>query len=216
MGDSLFFFLFFSSPLYFLPVNFFFSFYKIKKRLDEGDVILIDTTECPISRSKKKDVQQATWSGYKHRHTLKYELGLSEKKGVPVWVSGPYVGPEHDLTIFSQKLEKLMKKKGWVGYADGTYYSKKYSSLLNAPQRRKRKKKGEKKRREIYRSPEEKERAKMISRKRIKVENFFGRMKYFRVLSERFRYPLKLHAVFFYLIAQLVTEDMAFRPLRRY
>ena len=50
--------------------------------------MVVDTTECPIQRPLEPWIESSTYSGYKKRHTLKYEVAVTEETGTPVHVKG--------------------------------------------------------------------------------------------------------------------------------
>ena len=67
-------------------------------------------------------IESSTYSGYKKRHTLKYEVAVTEETGTPVHVKGPYPGPTADVTIFQESLKVKMQLLNLPpGLADGTY-----------------------------------------------------------------------------------------------
>ena len=67
---------------------------------DDDDIILVNATEVPIRRPTTSWLQTITYSGYKKKNTLKYEVAISESRGVPLSYSGPYVGPTSEIVIF--------------------------------------------------------------------------------------------------------------------
>jgi hypothetical protein len=100
---------------------------------DEEDRLLIDATEVQIARPTKSWIQNITWSGYKKRNTVKYEVALSEKTGFPVHFSGPYSGATGDVSIFRDVLKQKMIEASYRGLADGTYQGE--GDLLTVPPR---------------------------------------------------------------------------------
>jgi len=169
---------------------------------DDEDRLLIDATEVPIARSTISWVQNITYSGYKKRHTLKYEVALSEKTGEPVSYSGPFVGCTGDITIFRTFLKQKMLDFGLQGLADGTYQGE--SDLLDVPPR-------------PYSADTAEQRAnrKVQSRRRVPVENFFSRMKHFKVLKHTYRHALCDHHEVFFVILSIVKMDLLQKPLRK-
>lgn len=61
--------------------------------------LIIDCTEHPIERPKKK--QQKYYSGKKKRHTLKTEIQITGE-GKIIYISSPHPGREHDMNVRKQ------------------------------------------------------------------------------------------------------------------
>ena len=103
-------------------INFLFENMKELQPLQPGDHVVVDATECPIQRPLEPWIESSTYSGYKKRHTLKYEVAVTEETGTPVHVKGPYPGPTADVTIFQESLKVKMQLLNLPpGLADGTY-----------------------------------------------------------------------------------------------
>jgi hypothetical protein len=169
---------------------------------DEDDRVLVDATEVPIAKPTVAWVQNATWSGYKKRNTLKYEVAISEMSGLPISYSGPFCGATGDVTIFKNYLRERMIERGYRGLADGTYQGQ--SDVLTVPPHG-----------YLGDTTDEAETRKALSHRRIKVENFFGRMKKFRILRDPFRHNLTDHHDVFNVILQLTTMELLSKPLRK-
>ena len=61
------------------------------------------------------------WMSVKYKGSaLKYEVAISIFSGDIVWINGPHRGGKHDLTIFREKLRKLLAK-GEMVEADAGY-----------------------------------------------------------------------------------------------
>ena len=87
---------------------------------EEVESLLIDATEQPIERPKRR--QKPYYSGKKKRHTLKTEIRLT-LKGRIVHVSKPHPGSVHDFTVFKgeqlpPKESRLFVDSGYQGIAD--------------------------------------------------------------------------------------------------
>ena len=67
-------------------------------------VIVIDATECVISRPVNSVLANIMYSGYKKKHTVKYEVAVCETNGTPLSVVGPVAGPTSDMTIYRMKV----------------------------------------------------------------------------------------------------------------
>lgn len=166
------------------------------------DRVLVDATEVVIKRSTIAWVQKATWSGYKRRNTLKYEVAISEQTGMPISFSGPFVGSTSDIKIFRSKLKEKMLEFNYLGLADGTYQGE--QGVLTVPPR------GYKKD-----TPAQRVNRKAQSSRRIQVENFFGRMKLFRVLKTTYRHNILDHYAIFNVVLQITKMDLMINPLRK-
>ena len=157
---------------------------------DEAQALLIDATEQPIERPKRQE--ERWYSGKKKRHSIKNEIIASEK-GKIICVSPSAPGTVHDITI---------RKRGppLPKYADSGYQGYQNNHpLLDIPYRKPRKAKL---------SKEEKDYNSALSRLRVRIEHAIGRMKRFRILADRFRYPRSRHSVKFSIIAG-ITNLMA-------
>jgi len=180
----------------------------LARKMDElgevkkDDVVIVDATECQISRPTISWIQRATYSGYKKKNTVKYEVTVSEKTGKPVYFSGPFPGPAADISIFRSGLKGELRAKGMVGLADGTYQGEMW--CLEVPPR-------------PYKNLTVEQRAyhRALSKRRVLVENFIGRLKSFNALVARWRHSLRLHKIVFKVILNCVAIDLSIRPLRR-
>ena len=109
--------------IFFILCIFFKIYFKVETNLENQThpVIVIDATECVISRPKISTLANIVYSGYKKKHTVKYEVAVSEINGAPLSVMGPVAGPTSDMNIYRMRVRKILKEKGWLGLADGTY-----------------------------------------------------------------------------------------------
>jgi hypothetical protein len=185
--------------------NYFILFIKVQfDPSGHDDRVLVDATECLMRKPTLYWTQKCTYSGYKKRNTLKYEVSISEHTGLPLSYSGPYVGPTGDIEIFRASLKQKMLDFGVLGLADGGYQGE--DDLLFAPPTY-----------YSYTIDTYAERAirRGHSRRRIKVENFFGRMKNFTILRQTYRHHLSTHQDVFVVVLNITRIDLKFRPLRR-
>lgn len=60
--------------------------------------VIVDGTECPVKKPKEPILQQATWSTYKNRNTVKVLVGISPG-GLVSYVSPAYAGSASDRNI---------------------------------------------------------------------------------------------------------------------
>jgi hypothetical protein len=126
---------------------------------------------------------------------LKYEVAISEKSGLPIHFSGPFVGSAADITNFRECLKHKMIAKNYFGLADGTYQGE--SELLTVPPRG-----------FCHETPEQREACKPLARRRGKVENLFIRMKLFHILKNIFRHNIVDHFDVFNCVLCIVKIDM--------
>ncbi len=140
------------------------------------------------------------YSGYKKKHTVKYEVTVSELNGAPLSVVGPAAGPTSDMSLYRIKVRNILKRNGWIGLADGTYQGD-YKYLVVPPR--------------PYRNLTAKQRRfhKRLSKRRIVVENFFARLKNFRCLNIRWRHSILKHKFVFHVLVNCMSIDLEFRPL---
>lgn len=163
-------------------------------------VVAIDATECPLSRPKNSLLGNILYSGYKKKHTLKYEVTVSELDGVPLSIVGPVAGPTADIEIFRLKIREILKKKRWLGIADGSYQGD-YKFLVVPPR--------------PYKglSSSQKKFHMKLSKRRVIVENFFARVKNFHCLCSRWRHNIFKHKWAFFVIINSISIDLEYRPL---
>jgi len=172
----------------------------VKRRItvteEEARALLIDATEQPVERPKRK--QKCWYSGKKKCHTIKAEI-ITTQKGRIVSVSKSAPGTVHDITI--RKRGPPLPKNA-RGYADSGYqgYQNDHAAL-DIPY--KKPKKG-------TLSKQEKEYNHALSRFRVRVEHAIGRMKRFRILADRYRYPRSRHNVKFAIIAGITNLMVGF------
>jgi hypothetical protein len=155
---------------------------KKDRTLTEEKVLalLADVTEIPTQKPSKK--QKEKYSGKKKRHTLKVEMGMSEK-GRIVHLSKVYGGRTHDFKI--RKQERPFCRHA-VKLVDSGYQGlQKRESLVWLPF------KGSKKK---PLTPEQKVPNKTLASLRVPIEHKFAELKVFKILSDRYRnFQKKLH-----------------------
>lgn len=166
----------------------------IRVSADEAQALLIDATEQPIERPKRG--QKRWYSGKKKRHCIKAEV-VATQKGRIAAVSRSVPGTVADITLRRRGPPlppgaHAYMDSGYQGYqgdhpdTETPYKRSKNNSL----------------------TPEEKAYNTAPSRLRVRAEHAIGRMKRFRILSDRWRYPRASHAAAFSIIAG-ITNLMA-------
>lgn len=156
--------------------------------LTEEEIIefFVDATEQQIERPKKG--QKRYYSGKKKKHTIKAQI-IVDKKGKIRSVTKSVPGKKHDKNLYDQTRTMLPQNADIIG--DLGYLGAIGIKLPN------KKPKGK----EL--TKEEKQYNTKLSKRRIKVEHSFGKMKIYQILSQRFRNPLGKHSLIFKNIAGL-------------
>jgi hypothetical protein len=171
---------------------------KLSRR--DAEAIIIDCTEQPIQRPRDDATQKAHYSGKKKRHTLKTEYVVT-REGRIAALSESHPGSHHDLAI-RREAAKLPKRAHI--YADSAYqgYDKEHPNI-DFP----------------YKKPkggsldeEEKQYNRGLGSLRVGVEHRIGRCKRFRIVSERYRNPLRTHDTKTSIVAGLVNIEAGFMP----
>ena len=167
----------------------------VKRRIavseEEAQSLLIDATEQPVQRPKRG--QKRWYSGKKKRHCIKNEI-ITTEAGRIVSVSKSAPGTVADITIrrrgppLSETAHAYMDS-GYQGYQDD-------HPAIDIPYKKPKKGKLTK---------QEKEYNHALSRFRVRVEHAIGRMKKFRILADRYRYPRPRHSIKFSVIAGITN-----------
>lgn len=149
--------------------------------------MLIDGFENPIQRPQGYDNQKVKYSGKKKTHT-DIALLISDKAKRIYYVSNLYDGKNVDMGVLKKELDpsinwfkekRVIVDLGFVGIAK---LHKIKELKIGKKKPRKSKKNPNPKL-----SPEQKEENKKVSRARIYVEHAIGRMKKFRILTNKSR-----------------------------
>ncbi len=158
---------------------------------EDAQALLIDATEQPVERPQRSQV--CYYSGKKKRHTIKNEVVITEAERI-VSVSSSAPGTVHDITI---RRRGPPLPEGSNGYGDSGYqgYQEDHPDF-DMPYKKPKKGKLTK---------VEKEYNHALSRFRVRVEHIIGRMKIFRILADRYRYPRSRHSVKFAIIASITN-----------
>lgn len=169
---------------------------KIRVNEEEAQALLIDATEQPVQRPQHK--QKVWYSGKKKRHTIKNEIVTTET-GRIVAVSKSAPGTVHDITIRRRgpplpENARVYADSGYQGYQnDHPGIDLPYKSSKKHPL-----------------TKDEKEYNHALSRFRVRAEHAIARMKRFRILADRYRYPRTKHAEKFAIIAGIANLTAGF------
>lgn len=162
----------------------------------EAEALIIDCTEQPIQRPSRK--QRCWYSGKKKRHTIKTEIIVTEQ-GRIVSASKPKPGRVSDITIRRRGTE--LPKNAHI-YADSGYQGLQDAHLdCDIPYKKSKNKPLSKSERAYNHG---------LSRFRVRVEHAFAKLKSFRMLAERYRYPRATYAAKFAIIAGIVNHAARF------
>lgn len=172
----------------------------VKRRIvvtaEEAEALIVDCTEQPIQRPSRK--QRCWYSGKKKGHRIKTEA-IVTAQGRIVSTSRPAPGSRSDITV-RRRGPRL--PKGSRVYADSGYQGLQDEHPdVEIPY---------KKSKHHPLSKDEKEYNHGLSRFRVRIEHAFAKLKSFRMLSERFRYPRATYAAKFALIAGIVNLAAGF------
>jgi Transposase DDE domain. len=160
------------------------------------ETIIIDCTEQPIERPKKR--QKRYYSGKKKQHTLKTEIQITEG-GRIVSTSKSHPGKDHDFEIRKRGSPLSGHSRA---YGDSGYQGlDKLHKATEIPYRKP--KNGEL-------TPEEKEYNGCLSRFRVRVENKIRELKIFRIICERYRNKRKRYGLKFNIVAGIVNFKNGF------
>jgi transposase len=164
---------------------------SIRVTAEEAEALIIDATEQPIQRPSRK--QRCWYSGKKKGHRIKTEI-IVTAKGRIVSCSDPATGRTSDITL---RRRGPPLPKGARAYADSGYqglqdehpdveipYKRSKNHLLTKDER-------------AYNHG--------LSRFRVRVEHAFAKIKRFRIMAERFRYPRTSYPAKFAITAGIIN-----------
>lgn len=137
---------------------------------------LVDVTECIVQRPKNSELQTLYYSGKKKKHTIKIQLIVDVKTRKIVSIAFD-AGSIHDFLLFkntTKDLNDLISFLADSGYQGITNIFK--NSMIP-----------KKKSKYNPLTDEDKELNKLISNIRISIEHVNCQVKFFRILSERYR-----------------------------
>jgi len=174
---------------------------KVELQPDEIKEAFFDASERPKNRPKRR--QRRYYSGKKKRHTLKNQFVVvrkrkragrrkakqKEKRRLRVAaVSATSPGKVHDKKVYDES--RTIVPAGVESYGDTGYQG----TTLRTPHKKKAKQELTRRQRRGNRR---------ISRKRIAAEHAIGKMKVWRIASERFRNPTRRHTLIIKNVAGL-------------
>jgi len=168
----------------------------IRVSQEEAEALIIDATEQPIQRPSRK--QRCWYSGKKKRHTIKTEI-IVTARGKIACASRPVPGRVSDITV---RRRGTPLPKGSRAYADSGYQGLQDDhSDTDIPYKKSKKRPLTKDERAYNHA---------LSRFRVRVEHAIAKLKSFRVLAERYRYPRAAYAAKFAIVAGIVNIAAGF------
>lgn len=163
----------------------------IKVSQEEAQALLMDATEQTIERPERG--QKRYYSGKKKRHCIKNEV-ITTQGGRIVAVSKSVPATVHDLTLRRQgppfpKNARAYADSGYQGYQnDHPHLDIPYKASKKHPL-----------------DKDEKEYNQGLSAFRVRIEHAIRRIKTFRILADRFRYPRYAHSAKFAIVAGIAN-----------
>jgi IS5 family transposase len=162
----------------------------------EAEALIIDCTEQPIQRPCRK--QRCWYSGKKKRHTVKTEIAITGD-GRIAGVSNPAPGRVHDLEV--RRRGPPLPKDAHI-YADSGYQGLQDTHPhVDIPYKKT-------KHRPLTR--DERAYNTALSRFRVRVEHRIARIKSFRILSDRYRYPRAAYGAKISIVAGIINLASGF------
>lgn len=144
-------------------------------------MVSIDGTDMPVESSKKLFSHKFQSNG------LKYEVGVCTLTGDVVWINGPFICPEHDISVARMAVIGSLDPNEMLE-ADGGYRGE--DEIIKTPHPH------------HIRSQNEKEMKRVL---RSRHETVNKRFKHFAILTKRFRHDLGKHSASFRAVA-VVTQ----------
>ena len=169
---------------------------RIKVTAEEAQALIMDCTEQPVQRPSRK--QRCWYSGKKKRHTVKNEIIITGTGRIAA-VSDDAPGRVHDIEV---RRRGPPLPKDAHGHADSGYQGYQIDHpALEIPYKKSKKK---------PLTRDERDYNHALSRFRVRAEHTIARMKSFRILADRYRYPRSGHIVKFSIIAGIVNMAAGF------
>jgi len=153
-----------------------------------GVTFALDVSECPVATSLA-----SLYSGYKKKHTLKYECGCKISTGRIVWAPVPgLLGTQADVDCFYfyQIYKQMQEGEKFVG--DGHYIGLP-KSLVQTPQ----------------------EMTVDIGHVRAIIEHVFHRIKEFDCLAQPWRHGVEHHWIVWKIVVNITNIKFEFDPVHK-
>jgi hypothetical protein len=162
---------------------------------DEIEVVLVDVTESPIERPKKK--QKRWYSGKKKKHTIKTQL-IVNKETREIICTAHAEGKTHDFKLYEGSIGTAVAQEITIQGDSG------YEGIIRLHQNSetpKKKPKGG------CLTLEEKAWNRQLSRDRILIENINAKVKVFKITANKYRNRRKRFGLRMALICGLINHE---------
>lgn len=164
--------------------------------------VLIDSFEQRVQRCKDRQQADAYYSGKKKQHTLKSQVAIDETTGKIVDIAPSVCGSTADVTLLKQSgvLERLPEGVGALGDLGYLGIKELLPPGFGATPR--------KKPRSKPRPPEDQLYNRAFSRRRVRVENTIGRMRWYEAITHMDRNHRLYHTERVCAVAGLVNRQI--------
>jgi hypothetical protein len=165
--------------------------------LDSSDteifVVSIDGTDFKTWEKKHETmpVDRGQMSHKFNHGAINHEIAMSVFRPQFVWISGPYRGGKHDITIFREGLKQKIKPGGKAIVDRGYVSSRHDEQMLSQPN-----------------ACDSKALNNFKSRARLRQETFNGRLQFFDALSQTFRHHVDKHKLVLEAVCVIVQYQM--------
>ncbi|EFA84020.1 hypothetical protein PPL_03093 [Heterostelium album PN500] len=166
--------------------------------------LALDTTLCPVPAPDYHDPDNKLLYSKKHAtHGFKYEVAIGLQDGLAYRVYGPCMGSKHDYSILADSgiIEELEDTEAII--ADLGYVGEEYNGYILTSCKDTGDLSKEEKLWNLY-----------ICSNRAIVENFFSRLKIFKIVSQTFRADFEKHIQVFSICVWLTNRNISESPLR--
>ncbi|MBW3058726.1 MAG: IS5/IS1182 family transposase [Spiroplasma poulsonii] len=159
--------------------------------------IIIDATETPIQRSKKR--QKQSYSGKKKKHTIKTQV-IIEQETKKIIATSFSLGKKHDYALFKESKIPILKNTKLIVDSGYQGIQKNHNNVLIPT----------KKTKKNPLNKEQKQYNRLVSKMRIIIENIFAILKKFKIITEKYRNRRKRFVLRFNLIASIYNLQLLY------
>ena len=170
----------------------------LKKATGDIEYVVVDVTESPTQRPKKK--QHLYYSGKKKQHTIKTQIVIDGQSKKILYVSEGY-GSEHDFSLYKRTMGTILPDSlllyadlGYLGIhklhakSEIPHKASKFHPLTDS----------------------EKDYNKRLSRKRIVIEHVNAQIKTFKCMAYPYRNHCRRHLMRMSIICAIINLDRGF------
>ncbi|MBW3058639.1 MAG: IS5/IS1182 family transposase [Spiroplasma poulsonii] len=159
--------------------------------------IIIDATETPIQRPKKR--QKQSYSGKKKKHTIKTQV-IIEQETKKIIATSFLLGKKHDYALFKESKIPILKNTKLIVDSGYQGIQKNHNNVLIPT----------KKTKKNPLNKEQKQYNRLVSKMRIIIENIFAILKKFKIITEKYRNRRKRFGLRFNLIASIYNLQLLY------